>query len=65
MLPGAGISILKSPGEPVEKGEELCLVRGEAEERVQEALHLLAPAWRIVDQAARRGAMILEEITQE
>ena len=65
VLPGAGISILKSPGESVEKGEELCLVRGEAEERVQEALHLLAPAWRIVDQAARRGAMILEEITQE
>ena len=65
VLPGVGIQILKSAGEVVSRGDELCLVRGETEEKVQEALRLLAPAWQVTEAALERRRMILEEITQE
>jgi len=65
VLPGVGIHILKSAGEVVSRGDELCLVRGETEEKVQEALRMLAPAWQVTEAALERRRMILEEITQE
>ncbi len=65
VLPGVGISIRKSAGETVAKGDELCLVRGEKEAQVQEALRLLAPAWQLADGQPGSRKMILEEITQE
>lgn len=64
VLPGVGISILKSAGETAGKGEELCLVRGEKTEHVEEALRILGPAWQIGSGAPGRGPMILEELAQ-
>jgi len=65
VLPGVGISIRKSAGEAVSKGDELCLVSGEKEEKVQEALRLLASAWQLADGEPGPRQMIREEITQE
>ena len=64
VLPGVGITIRKSQGESVAKGDELCLVRGEKEDKVREALVLLEQAWEIADEAPKRGPLILQEITQ-
>jgi pyrimidine-nucleoside phosphorylase len=64
-LPGVGIKISRSAGDRVSAGDDLCLVCGETEEKVQEALRLLAPAWRI-DKESRPEprSIVLEEITQ-
>ncbi len=64
VLPGVGISILRSAGEAVRTGDELCLVHGEKADHVEEALRILSPAWQIADEAPERGPMILEEISQ-
>ncbi|HVP18652.1 MAG TPA: thymidine phosphorylase, partial [Spirochaetia bacterium] len=64
VYPGVGISILRSAGEKTGKGDELCLVEGEENEHVEEALRILAPAWQIGNEAPHRGPMILEELTQ-
>jgi pyrimidine-nucleoside phosphorylase len=61
--PGVGIAIRKSAGEVVVEGEELCLVRGEEDEHVQEALRLIAPAWQLSERGTGPRQMILEEIT--
>ncbi|HUI71778.1 MAG TPA: thymidine phosphorylase [Spirochaetia bacterium] len=65
VLPGVGITICKPAGEVVAQGDELCLVRGESEPQVREALQLLARAWQIADKEPPSRPMILEEITQE
>ena len=64
VLPGVGISVLKSAGETAAAGEELCFVRGEKTESVEEALRILAPAWQIGSGVPGRGPMILEELGQ-
>jgi pyrimidine-nucleoside phosphorylase len=66
VLPGVGIMICKSAGEDVAAGDELCLVRGEKEELVQEALGLLSPAWELDHEVEPKPrSIVLEEITQE
>jgi hypothetical protein len=56
--------ICKSAGEDVAAGDELCLVRGEKEELVQEALRLLSPAWRLDHEVEPKlRPIVLEEIT--
>ena len=66
VLPGVGIVIRKSAGEEVAAGEELCLVRGEKEEQVQEALRILSPAWELNGGIRLKPRpIVLEEITQE
>jgi pyrimidine-nucleoside phosphorylase len=70
VLPGVGITICKSAGDEVIAGDELCLVYGEKEDHVQEALRMLAGAWMIVDegkkpaQKSQQSSIVLEEITQ-
>ena len=64
-LPGVGITIARSAGDAVRAGDELCLVRGESEEKVQEALRLLGQAWRLDTGASpKKGSVVLEEIAQ-
>jgi pyrimidine-nucleoside phosphorylase len=64
-LPGVGITLTKVQGERVASGEELCLVHGEEEARVTEAIRLLEDAYVIGEQPGARGPMVLEEISQE
>jgi pyrimidine-nucleoside phosphorylase len=74
-LPGVGITIRSSAGDTVKAGDELCLVKGETEDKVQEALRMLEPAWRVDPESTPdrhprretgpgRGPIVLEEITQ-
>jgi len=65
VLPGVGIMIRKSTGEAVTESDELCLVKGESETQVQEALRVLARAWELAEREPQKRPMVLEEITQE
>ncbi len=64
VLPSAGITLTRSPGDAVRRGEELCVVHGESERAVDEACPLLAGAYRISPENVRPGPRLLEEITR-
>jgi pyrimidine-nucleoside phosphorylase len=64
VLPGVGITLLKEQGDAVAAGEELCLVHGEDETKVEEALLALGSAFETDDAPRTPGSRILEEITQ-
>jgi pyrimidine-nucleoside phosphorylase len=66
VLPGAGMTILKGPGETVKTGDELCLVHGDTEGKVEEAVRLVSSAYTVEDTLKQRqGSRVLEEISQE
>jgi thymidine phosphorylase len=60
-----GITLTRERGEAVAAGEQLCLVHGEDENKVAEAIRLMESAYVIDDEPATRSPMILEEISQE
>jgi pyrimidine-nucleoside phosphorylase len=64
VLPGVGITLLKEQGDIVVAGEDLCLVHGEDEARVAEALRVLEPAFETEHARSAPGPRVLEEITQ-
>jgi len=64
VLPGVGITLLKEQGDAVAPGEELCLVQGEDETKVAEALRVLETAFETGDVGSAPGPRVLEEITQ-
>ncbi len=64
VLPGVGITLLKEQGDAVVRGEELCLVHGEDEARVAEALGVLESAFETGNVRRIPGPRVLEEITQ-
>ena len=64
VLPGVGITLLKEQGDAVAMGEELCLVHGDNEAKVGEALLLLEGAFETYDVRKTPGPRVQEEITQ-
>jgi pyrimidine-nucleoside phosphorylase len=64
VLPGVGITLLKEQGDDVAPGEELCLVHGEDEAKVAEALRVLEAAFETGDVQSSAGPRVLEEIAQ-
>jgi thymidine phosphorylase len=60
--PGVGITLGRLPGDRVDAGDELCLVHGDEESRVEEARRLMASAYEIGESPAPRGGRVLEEI---
>lgn len=64
VLPGVGITLLKEQGDAVVPGEELCLVHGEDEAKVAEALGVLETAFEIGNVRSAPGPRVLEEITR-
>jgi len=64
VLPGVGITLIRKQGEKVEKGDELCLVHGDEEARVDEAVKLLQTAWEVGDRTPDRTELIIQEIAQ-
>jgi pyrimidine-nucleoside phosphorylase len=65
VLPGVGITLTRERGESVVAGEQLCLVHGEDENKVAEAIQLMESAYVIDDEPAARSPTVLEEISQE
>jgi pyrimidine-nucleoside phosphorylase len=63
--PGVGITLTRERGEPVVPGDELCLVHGDAEETVAEAIRMMEKAYVIGDEPGVRAQRVLEEISQE
>ncbi len=64
VLPGVGITLLKEQGDAARIGEELCLVHGEDEAKVAEALLLLEGAFETEEARRMPGPRVQEEITQ-
>jgi pyrimidine-nucleoside phosphorylase len=64
VLPGVGITLLKEQGDAVTVGEDLCLVHGEDETKVAEALRSLEGAFEMSDTRRIPGPRVLEEITR-
>jgi pyrimidine-nucleoside phosphorylase len=64
VLPSAGITLTRTPGEAVRRADELCVVHGESERSVDEACRLMAGAYRIAPQNVLPGPRLLEEITR-
>jgi pyrimidine-nucleoside phosphorylase len=64
VLPGVGITLRVDQGDPVSAGDELCLVHGEEESRVAEALALLSSAFETVEERRLPGPRLLEEIRE-
>jgi pyrimidine-nucleoside phosphorylase len=62
VLPGVGFTLLREPGERVLRGDELCLVHGEEENRVSEAAGLARSAYEMGEQGAARVSRVLEEM---
>ena len=64
VLPSAGITLTRTPGEAVRSGDELCVVHGESERSVEEACRLMAGAYHIAPENVLPGPRLLEEITR-
>jgi len=62
VFPGVGLSLLRTQGEPVLRGEPLALVHGQSEAAVGQALALCAQAFEIGPEAPGPGARVLEEM---
>lgn len=64
VLPGVGITLLRTRGDGVRRDEELCLIQGESESKVEEACALAASAFQIDTTPPTIGRRVLEEIAQ-
>jgi pyrimidine-nucleoside phosphorylase len=64
VLPSAGITLSRTVGDAVRRGEELCVVHGESTGAVDEACRLMAGAYRIAPEKIAAGPRLLEEITR-
>jgi pyrimidine-nucleoside phosphorylase len=62
VLPGVGITLLKDQGDLVAPGEELCLVHGEDEGTIGEAVRTLDSAFETSGVQATPGPRVMEEI---
>ncbi len=62
VLPGVGFTLRKKQGDAVNPGEELCLVHGEDEGKVAEAIRLVESAWEVSRERVLPGPRVLEEI---
>jgi pyrimidine-nucleoside phosphorylase len=62
VFPGVGLTLLRTQGEPVRRGEPLALVHAQSETVVAQALGLCADAFEICPDAPAPGARVLEEI---
>jgi pyrimidine-nucleoside phosphorylase len=62
VLPGVGITLLKTQGDPVAPGEELCLVHAEAQAKLDEACALVEKAYSVGEAGVSPGPLVLEEI---
>ena len=60
--PDVGVELLKTAGDPVREGEELCLLHGRAPERLEEARSLLEAAVTVDDRPPPSRRLVLEEI---
>jgi pyrimidine-nucleoside phosphorylase len=63
VYPGVGMTLLKTQGEAVRRGEALALVHGQAEAAVSEALGLCGQAFEISPEASPPRPRVLEELT--
>jgi pyrimidine-nucleoside phosphorylase len=63
VLPGVGITLLKEQGDTVARGDVVCLVHGEDEPKVEEALRVLEAAFETGDVRSAPAPRVLEEIT--
>jgi thymidine phosphorylase len=59
---GAGIEILKTVGEPVQKGETVFRLHTDTPERFAGAMETLEGQWKIGNEPAKRGPIILDRI---
>ena len=64
VLPGVGLTLLKGPGDAVTRGEEVCLVHGDDEAKVAEAMGVLSSAYEIGEGGRAVTQRVLEEIAQ-
>ncbi len=64
VLPGVGITLLRSAGDRVQPGDEFCLVHAEDEGKAEEACRLMQTAFAVSDQKVVPGPRLLEEITR-
>jgi pyrimidine-nucleoside phosphorylase len=62
VLPGVGITLSKSQGEPVARAEELCLVHAEDEGKAEEACRLMETAFALSEEMVLPGPRFLEEV---
>jgi pyrimidine-nucleoside phosphorylase len=62
VFPGVGLSLQRTQGEPVRRGEPLALVHGQTEAAVEQALVRGAQAFEIGLDASLPGARVLEEM---
>jgi pyrimidine-nucleoside phosphorylase len=60
--PGAGIEILRKPGEPVERGDPVARLHTDREERLEEAESAVLAAFRVGDRRPEPRPMVLERI---
>jgi pyrimidine-nucleoside phosphorylase len=63
VLPGVGITLTRTQGDSVDRGDELCLVYGEDEGKVAEACRLMGTAFELSEVRVLPGPRLLEEIT--
>jgi pyrimidine-nucleoside phosphorylase len=63
VLPGVGITLLKTQGDTVAPGDELCLVHAEQQSKLDEACALVQKAWSVGETRAPSGPLVLEEIS--
>ena len=63
--PEVGIQLLKTAGEQVERGEELCLLHARDPGRLEEAKRLMEAAVTITEQAPGPRRLLLEEIDSD
>jgi pyrimidine-nucleoside phosphorylase len=63
VLPAVGITLSRTQGDRVDAGDELCLVHGESEQKIDEACRLMESAYTLSDQKKMPGSRLLEEIT--
>jgi pyrimidine-nucleoside phosphorylase len=64
VLPGVGLTIVKGPGDAVMRGEDVCLVHGDDEAKVAEAMRVLDSAYEIGEEGSAVTERVLEEIAE-
>ena len=64
VLPSAGITLTRTVGDPVRRGEELCVVHGESAAAVDDACRLMTGAYLISPKRPHQAPRLLEEITR-
>jgi pyrimidine-nucleoside phosphorylase len=64
VLPGVGVTLLRTQGDAVAAGEPLCMVQGDDEAKVTEAAGLITSAYQTGEERIMPGPRVLEEITK-